>query len=113
MNFVEFRTGEVRRISLPCTPVNKGRRRKGRGITPQPCASMICGFGLLGELAPERPGRVLGVMDVDVVVGGVLQDVLGQGTLYQVREIGCQSAPKSSLGWLVRLVGLEPSRFMV
>jgi hypothetical protein len=41
----------------------------------RPFDSTICGFGLLGELAPERPDGVLGVVDVDVVVGRVLHDV--------------------------------------
>jgi hypothetical protein len=29
-DFLELRHGEVRRISLPRTPVNKGKKRKGR-----------------------------------------------------------------------------------
>ena len=34
-NFSELRRGEVRRIPLPRTPVNKGMK-KGRGVVPQP-----------------------------------------------------------------------------
>src|SRR4028119_497073 len=44
---------------------------------------MMCGSGLLGELAPERPCGVLDVVDVDVVVGGVLEDLLGQRARYR------------------------------
>ena len=32
MNFREGPKGEVRRILLPRTPVNKGKRRKGRSL---------------------------------------------------------------------------------
>jgi hypothetical protein len=31
-NFAEYPKGEVRRIPLPRTPVNKGKRRKGRSL---------------------------------------------------------------------------------
>jgi hypothetical protein len=31
-NFVELRNDELRRIPIPRTPVNKGKRRKGRSL---------------------------------------------------------------------------------
>ena len=35
-NFSELRTREVRRNNLPRTPVNKGKKRKGRSLTLRP-----------------------------------------------------------------------------
>src|SRR5215208_3461932 len=57
-NFREAPTGEVRRISLPRTPVYKGKKRKGRvpnNAPPLPTPLVSLG---VGELAAILSGKL-------------------------------------------------------
>jgi hypothetical protein len=78
-NFLELRQGEVRRIPLPRTPVNKGRERKGRSCST---ATLILAPGAPGRLRPNfRSTLWVGVArqeDVGAVVVELRPDV-GEG----------------------------------
>ena len=51
MNFVELRNGEVRRIPIPRTRVNKGKKKGPRLLEPRPFASYAYHYSLYSKLA--------------------------------------------------------------